>query len=235
MRPRRRASRSRAIMRPARWPCSSELLVFVVTAQFCFPCVKLSLNSFREEAIALVAGLVVFAVYNPLAVWVHRVILFQAGRPEGKVVELVLRFEESADSGYQAQVYGNSPYPKVILCTATPRGSRKLKSSSCHRYSFAAVLALYQDVAKRWDPILAKQRPALLSRAALKGPSGAIIAVLEPPSGRHFLFIVGRRRLLRRGGDPSRIREFVAGLHYPQSRPRGADRLRRDPFAPPIL
>ena len=33
---------------------------------------KLSLNSFREEAIALVAGLVVFAVYYPLAVWVHR-------------------------------------------------------------------------------------------------------------------------------------------------------------------
>ena len=50
---------------------------------------KLSLNSFREEAIALVAGLVVFAVYYPLAVWVHRDFV-SIGRPEGKVVELVL-------------------------------------------------------------------------------------------------------------------------------------------------
>jgi hypothetical protein len=75
---------------------------------------KLSLNSFREEAIALVAGLVVFAVYYPLAVWVHRDFV-SIGRPEGKVVELILRFEEAADGGYQAQVYGNSPYPKAIL------------------------------------------------------------------------------------------------------------------------
>ena len=75
---------------------------------------KLSLNSFREEAIALVAGLVVFAVYYPLAVWVHRDFV-STGRPEGKVVELILRFEVSADGGYQAQVYGSSPYPKAIL------------------------------------------------------------------------------------------------------------------------
>jgi hypothetical protein len=44
---------------------------------------KLSLNSFREEAIALVAGLVVFAVYYPLAVWVHRDFV-STGRPEGR-------------------------------------------------------------------------------------------------------------------------------------------------------
>jgi hypothetical protein len=75
---------------------------------------RLSLNSFREEAIALVAGLVVFAVYFPLAACVHRDFV-SAERPEGKVVELILRFEESADGGYQAQVYGSSSYQKGIL------------------------------------------------------------------------------------------------------------------------
>jgi hypothetical protein len=72
------------------------------------------LNSFREEAIALAAGLVVFAVYYPLAVWVHRDFV-ATGRPEGKVVEMILRFEESVDGGYQAQVYGSSLYQKAIL------------------------------------------------------------------------------------------------------------------------
>ena len=75
---------------------------------------RLSLNSFREEAIALVAGLAVFAVYYPLAVWVHRDFV-STGRPEGKLVELILKFEESADGGYQAQVYGSSSYQKGIL------------------------------------------------------------------------------------------------------------------------
>lgn len=75
---------------------------------------RLSLNSFREEAIALVAGLAVFAVYYPLAVWVHRDFV-STGRPEGKLVELILKFEESADGGYQAQVYGSSSYHKGIL------------------------------------------------------------------------------------------------------------------------
>jgi hypothetical protein len=75
---------------------------------------KLSLNSFREETAALVAGLVVFAVYYPLAVWIHRDFV-PAGRPEGKVVELILKFEEGADGGYQAQVYGSSSYQKGIL------------------------------------------------------------------------------------------------------------------------
>jgi hypothetical protein len=75
---------------------------------------RLSLNSFREEAIALVAGLAVFAVYFPLAVWIHRDFV-SIGRPEGRVVELILRFEESPGGGYQAQVYGSSPYQKAIL------------------------------------------------------------------------------------------------------------------------
>jgi hypothetical protein len=75
---------------------------------------KLLLNSFREEAIVLVAGLVVFAVYYPLAVWVHRDFV-SPGRPEGKLVESILRFEKGADGGYQAQVYGSSPYRKGIL------------------------------------------------------------------------------------------------------------------------
>ena len=75
---------------------------------------RLLLNSFREEAIALVAGLVVFAVYYPLAVWVHRDFV-SPGRPDGKVVESILRFEKSADGGYQAQVYGSSSYRKGML------------------------------------------------------------------------------------------------------------------------
>lgn len=75
---------------------------------------RLSLNSFREEAIALVAGLAVFAVYLPVAVWVHRDFV-PTGRPEGKLVELILKFEESAEGGYQAQVYGSSTYQKGIL------------------------------------------------------------------------------------------------------------------------
>ena len=75
---------------------------------------RLSLNSFREEAIALVVGLVVFAVYYPLAVWVHRDFI-PTGRPVGKLVELILKFEESADGGYQAQVYGSSTYQKGTL------------------------------------------------------------------------------------------------------------------------
>jgi hypothetical protein len=75
---------------------------------------KLSLNSFREEAIALLAGLVVFAVYYPLAVWVHRDFV-STGRPEGKLVELILKFEKGADGGYEAQVYASSSYRKGIL------------------------------------------------------------------------------------------------------------------------
>lgn len=92
---------------------------------------RLSLNSFREEAIALVAGLVVFAVYLPLAVWVHRDFV-SAGRPEGKVVELILRFEESADGGYQAQVYGSSAYKKGILYEDLTR-LEEVESASCRR------------------------------------------------------------------------------------------------------
>jgi len=93
--------------------CSSELLVFVVTGSS-VSMRRLSLNSFREEAIALVAGLAVFAVYLPVAVWVHRDFV-PTGRPEGKLVELILKFEEGADGGYQAQVYGSSTYQKGIL------------------------------------------------------------------------------------------------------------------------
>ena len=75
---------------------------------------KLSLNSFREEATTLVAGLAVFAVYYPLAVWVHRDFV-STGRPEGRVVELILKFEKAADGGYQAQVYRSSSYRKAVL------------------------------------------------------------------------------------------------------------------------
>jgi hypothetical protein len=88
------------------------LLVFVVTGSSVFH--AYAFVEFLEEAIALVAGLVVFAVYYPLAVWVHRDFV-PTGRPEGKVVELILRFEEGADGRYQAQVYGSSPYRKAIL------------------------------------------------------------------------------------------------------------------------
>ena len=67
-----------------------------------------------KRCLLLVAGLVVFAVYYPLAVWVHRDFV-SAERPEGKVVELILKFEEGADGGYQAQVYGSSSHQKGIL------------------------------------------------------------------------------------------------------------------------
>jgi len=94
---------------PAIQNCSFSMWLVVLLSML-----RLSLNSFREEAIALVAGLVVFAVYYPLAVWVHRDFV-STGRPEGKLVELILKFEESADGGYQAQVYGSSSYQKGIL------------------------------------------------------------------------------------------------------------------------
>jgi hypothetical protein len=89
---------------PALQNCSFSMWLVVLLSM-----PRLSLNSFREEAIALVAGLAVFAVYYPLAVWVHRDFV-STGRPEGKLVELILKFEESADGGYQAQVYGSSSY-----------------------------------------------------------------------------------------------------------------------------
>jgi hypothetical protein len=94
---------------PALQNCSFSMWLVVLLSM-----PRLSLNSFREEAIALVAGLAVFAVYYPLAVWVHRDFV-STGRPEGKLVELILKFEESADGGYQAQVYGSSSYQKGIL------------------------------------------------------------------------------------------------------------------------
>ena len=75
---------------------------------------RLSLNSFREETVALVAGLVVFAVYYP---WRSGfiAILSRPGGRKAKSVELILKFEEGADGGYQAQVYGSSSYQKGIL------------------------------------------------------------------------------------------------------------------------
>jgi hypothetical protein len=94
---------------PALQNCSFSMWLVVLLSM-----PRLSLNSFREEAIALVAGLAVFAVYYPLAIWVHRDFV-STGRPEGKLVELILKFEESADGGYQAQVYGSSSYHKGIL------------------------------------------------------------------------------------------------------------------------
>jgi hypothetical protein len=94
---------------PALQNCSFSMWLVVLLSM-----PRLSLNSFREEAIALVAGLAVFAVYYPLAIWVHRDFV-STGRPEGKLVELILKFEESADGGYQAQVYGSSSYQKGIL------------------------------------------------------------------------------------------------------------------------
>jgi hypothetical protein len=75
---------------------------------------EISLNPFRQEAIVLVVGLVVFAAYYPLAVWIHRDFI-PVKRPEGKLVELILQFEAGSGGGYQAQVYGNAGYQKGIL------------------------------------------------------------------------------------------------------------------------
>jgi hypothetical protein len=74
---------------------------------------NLSLHPVRQEAIVLAIGLAFYAVYYPIAVWVHRD--FSIAQPKGKLVETILRFEASSGGGYEAQVYGNSRYESAVL------------------------------------------------------------------------------------------------------------------------
>jgi hypothetical protein len=75
---------------------------------------KLSLDPIRQEAIMLAVGLSMFAVYLPIAAWLHRDVFFP-DRPTGLQVEVIERFEPSAGGGYQARVYGNALHKKGVL------------------------------------------------------------------------------------------------------------------------
>jgi hypothetical protein len=75
---------------------------------------KLVVGPFRQEAIVLALGLTLFAVYLPIAAWLHRDVLV-ADRPTGLLVEPLRDFEPSADGGYQARVYGNASHKKGVL------------------------------------------------------------------------------------------------------------------------
>ena len=58
---------------------------------------NLSLHPVRQEVIVLAIGLAFYAVYYPIAVWVHRD--FSIAQPKGKLVETILRFEASSGGG----------------------------------------------------------------------------------------------------------------------------------------
>jgi len=75
---------------------------------------KLVLDPFRQEAIVLALGLTLFAVYLPIAAWLHRDV-FLPDRPTGLLVERLDRFDPSAGGGYQARVYGNASHKTAIL------------------------------------------------------------------------------------------------------------------------
>ena len=69
---------------------------------------------FRQELIVLAAGLVIFAVYYPFAVFLHRDYV-RRPEPSGQVVEFIPRFEETHGGAYQALVFTNNAYPKAML------------------------------------------------------------------------------------------------------------------------
>jgi hypothetical protein len=69
---------------------------------------------FRQELIVLAAGLVIFAVYYPFAVYLHRDHVHRP-EPSGQVVEFIPRFEETHGGAYQALVFTNNAYPKAML------------------------------------------------------------------------------------------------------------------------
>lgn len=75
---------------------------------------KLVLDPFRQEAIVLAVGLILFAVYLPIAAWLRRDV-FPSNRPTGLQVESLDSFEPGADGGYQARVYGNAAHKKGVL------------------------------------------------------------------------------------------------------------------------
>lgn len=71
-------------------------------------------DPFRQEAIVLALGLTLFAVYLPIAAWLHRDLLLP-DRPTGLQVERLDEFELDADGSYQARVYGNASHRTAIL------------------------------------------------------------------------------------------------------------------------
>lgn len=62
----------------------------------------------------IVVSLAIYAVYLPVAVWVHRDYV-PIEQPKGYVVELLLGFEDSEGGGYQARTTANHPYLKAVL------------------------------------------------------------------------------------------------------------------------
>jgi hypothetical protein len=69
---------------------------------------------FRQELIVLAAGLVIFGVYYPFAVYLHRDYV-RRPEPSGQVVEFIPRFEETHGGAYQALVFTNNAYAKAML------------------------------------------------------------------------------------------------------------------------
>lgn len=62
----------------------------------------------------LALGLTLFAVYLPIAAWLHRDVLLP-DRPTGLQVESLGNFEPGEGGGYQARVYGNASHRTAVL------------------------------------------------------------------------------------------------------------------------